>query len=331
MADRIRPIGVFNEWDRLTEALVGDSTHATLPRWSPDWGRYHGYKDMLDGRERMPLRQVFPDLAWEMIEQTNELARVLAERGVLVHRPRPLLDVEIAAEPTGLINQFARDPQVVIGKHIIETNLRMVFRNKEHLGYDQLWPARLAEDPDARHVRMPEATAVLPGETDDDFLRDPRPFLEGGDTFVIGKDVLIGFSSLASSPAGAAWLQQYLRPDGYRVHLVPLTTEWLHLDCIFAVIREGLCLCYRPGLVGGRLPEPVADWEVIDATAEEAHTLGCNTICLEPGVVVIGAEHRRLITEIEKRDATTIPIPFDKASELGGAIRCSTHPLARTG
>jgi hypothetical protein len=48
---------------------------------------------------------------------------------------------------------------------------------------------------------MPEATAVLPGETDDDFLRDPRPFLEGGDTFVIGKDVLIGFSSLASSPS----------------------------------------------------------------------------------------------------------------------------------
>jgi hypothetical protein len=128
----------------------------------PRLGRHHGYKDMLDGREGMPLRQVFPDLAQGMIEQTNELARVLAERGVVVHRPRPLLDTEIAADSIGLMNQFARDPQVVIGKHVIETNLRMVFRNKEHLGYDQLWPARLAEDPDARHVRMPEATAVLP-------------------------------------------------------------------------------------------------------------------------------------------------------------------------
>jgi arginine deiminase len=102
----------------------------------------------------------------------------------------------VDADNSVLINQFARDPQVVIGIHVIETNLRIVFRNKEHLGYDQLWPARPAEDPDARQVRIPEATAVLRGEKEDDFLRDPRPFLEGGDTFVIGKDVLIGFSSL---------------------------------------------------------------------------------------------------------------------------------------
>ena len=153
-----------------------------------------------------------------------------------------------------------------------------------------------------------------------------RPFLEGGDTFVLGKDILVGFSSLGSSPAGAAW---YLEPDGYRVHLVPLTAEWLHLDCMFAVVREGLCMCFMQGLKEGRLPVPIKDWEVIEATAGEARTLGCNTICLEPGAVLIGAEHKRLIAEIEKRGVSVVAIPFDKPSELGGGIRCSTHPLLR--
>jgi N-dimethylarginine dimethylaminohydrolase len=47
------------------------------------------------------------------------------------------------------------------------------------------------------------------------------------------------------------------------------------------------------------------------------------------GVVIIGAEHKRLIREIEKREVLVVAVPFDKPSELGGGIRCSTHPLFR--
>ena len=47
------------------------------------------------------------------------------------------------------------------------------------------------------------------------------------------------------------------------------------------------------------------------------------------GVVAIGAEHKRLIKEIEKRRVQVVAVPFEKPSELGGAIRCSTHPLLR--
>jgi glycine amidinotransferase len=57
--------------------------------------------------------------------------------------------------------------------------------------------------------------------------------------------------------------------------------------------------------------------------------VGCNTLCLEPGAVLIGAEHKRLIREIEKRGVRVVAVPFDKPSELGGGIRCSTHPLLR--
>jgi glycine amidinotransferase len=243
MPTQVRPVGVFNEWGKLREVLVGDSSRCVFPRWSPDWGRYHGFKTMLHGLEGVPLQQAMPERAKGMIEQTEALVRVLEEHDVVVHRPRPLTDMEIAVSPVGLINQFVRDAQIVIGKHVIETNLRMMFRCKEHLAYEEFFRMRLSEDPCARHVRMPDTTPILTGETEDDFLNDPRPFIEGGDTFVLGKDILVGFSSLASSPAGADWLQRHLGPEGYRVHLVPLTPEWLHLDCMFAVIQEGLCTC----------------------------------------------------------------------------------------
>jgi len=325
----VTQVGVYNEWGRLREVIVGNNIHDTFPRWSPDWGRYHGYKELLAGLEGVRAETAFPEQIRGARKQTDALARLLEDNGVIVHRPRPLTETEISSTPVGVISQFARDSIVVIGKNVIETNLRMIFRSKEHLGYAELFRDRLSVQEDVRHVRMPDVTPVLTGQTDEDFLLDPRPFIEGGDTFVLGKDILVGFSSLASSPAGASWLQRYLRPEGYRVHLVPLTSEWLHLDCAFSVLREGLCMCFMGSLKEEKLPDVLSEWEVIEATADEAHALGCNTICLDPNTIIIGAEHKRLIREIEKRGMNVLPTPFDMPSALGGAIRCSTHPLAR--
>lgn len=321
--------GVYNEWGRLREVIVGNNIHDTFPRWSPDWGRYHGYKELLAGLEGVRAETAFPEQIRGARQQTDALARLFEDNGVIVHRPRPLTDEEISATPVGVIAQFARDSIIVIGQNVIETNLRMIFRAKEHLGYADLFRDRLSNEDDVRHVRMPDISPVLTGKTDVDFLLDPRPFIEGGDTFILGKDILVGFSSLASSPAGVSWLQRYLKPEGYQVHTVPLTSEWLHLDCAFSVLREGLCMCFMGCLREGQLPEVLAEWEVIEATADEAHTLGCNTISLDPNTIIIGAEHKRLIREIEKRGMNVLPTPFEMPSALGGAIRCSTHPLAR--
>ncbi|MFC0454034.1 arginine deiminase-related protein [Rhodococcus jostii] len=145
----------------------------------------------------------------------------------------------------------------------------------------------------------------------------------------MGHDVLVGNSGLASDRAGIDWLQRYLGPEGYRIHEVPLTSKWLHLDCIFAVVRRGLCICNTSGLKHG-LPSILNDWEVIAATPEEAHALGCNTMCLEENVVLMAQEHIRLIAELEKRQATVVTgFRTDIASQWGGGIRCASHPLLR--
>src|SRR6266540_5619933 len=112
------PIGAFNEWGKLKEVLVGDSASFTFPRWSPDWGRYHGCKELLKGQEGVPLRVAFPERFQGILEQTNGLVRLLQNHGVVVHRPRLLTEAEMASGPVGLASQYARDPQLVIGNHL---------------------------------------------------------------------------------------------------------------------------------------------------------------------------------------------------------------------
>jgi hypothetical protein len=89
MPTQARPMGVFNEYGKLREVLVGDSARCVFPRWSPDWGRYHGFKTMLQGVEGVSLRQAMPQRAKGMIEQTEALVSVLDDHGVIVHRPGP--------------------------------------------------------------------------------------------------------------------------------------------------------------------------------------------------------------------------------------------------
>lgn len=218
-----------------------------------------------------------------------------------------------------------RDPVLVVGHHVIELAVKTPFRRREIFAIREVLQRRVAEDARACYVAMPQPLPVKPTRTSD----GPGPFLEGGDIFVMGKNILVGNSGLASDKAGIEWLQRYLGPEGYVVHEVPLQRHWLHLDCIFAVVRRGLCICDTSGLKDG-LPAPVKEWEIISATPEEAHALGCNTMCLEENTVLIAEEHSRLIKELEKRKANVVSgFRMDIASNWGGGIRCASHPLLR--
>ena len=76
---------------------------------------------------------------------------------------------------------------------------------------------------------------------------------------------------LTSNEAGRAWLTRYLEPFEIKVHPVDVQGTWLHLLGVMCVLREGLAMAHMPAL-GGRLPEPIADWEVIELTEEETKT-----------------------------------------------------------
>ncbi|MGW6379094.1 dimethylarginine dimethylaminohydrolase family protein [Rhodococcus sp. NPDC055112] len=304
------------------DALVPAPTHFCYEYMAP------ATLELLRKYQGRPLRDVDPEAFEDTARQLEGLVRAYEDAGVQVRRARPWTAPEqqyLAYLAPGGFPVFVRDPILMVGNHAIELAVKTPFRRREIFSIRELLQRRVSEDPQARYVSMPTPLPVQPTRLSD----GPGPFLEGGDIFVMGHDVLVGNSGLASDRAGIDWLQRYLGPEGYRVHEVPLTSEWLHLDCIFAVVRRGLCICYTGGLERG-LPSILKDWEVIPATSEEAHALGCNTMCLEENVVLMGEEHTRLIKGLERRQATVVSgFRMDIASRWGGGIRCASHPLRR--
>ena len=321
-------VQVNNEWDKLKTVMLGDITNCEFPKFQEDWGRYSNLREFMSFGEGKLWVDRDPVKGQKMIQQMAAFEKLLKEHGVEVIRPEKIPENVRKSSISGDGLLYARDPHLVIGKNIIQTNMRMSFRQKEHHAWSSLFQKISNNDKEVLWLNMPDMNTEPSGTTPEEWSNDARLFVEGGDTFVIGKDILVGFSSLGSSVNGINWLRKVLARDGYRVHTVPLSDEWLHLDCMFAVIKEGLAIAYLDGFKEG-LPEVLKDWDIIEATAEECHVMGSNTICLEPGTVFIGSQHKRLINEIEKKGCTAIPVDYDLIEFHGGGIRCTTHPIFR--
>ena len=321
--------GVYNEWDRLREVMLGDVRESVLPQYQEDWGRYANLKEFMPGNAGVKWIDRDPESGQKMIEQVDNFEELLKSYGVKVHRPSSIpKSVRDGNRLLGDGMIYARDSHLVVGHHIIQTNMRMTFRIKEHYCWSPLFQKYCENNPGIRWINMPDVKPEPDGKTPAEWIADRRLFVEGGDTFILDKDILVGFSSLGSSPAGIDWLQRILADDGYRVHRVPLKDEWLHLDCCFAVIKEGLAVACMDAFKEG-VPDPLKDWEFIEASPEECHVMGSNTLCLEPGKVFIGSKHERLISEIDKRGCVPISVDYDAVEWNGGGIRCTTHPLVR--
>ncbi|MGO1973673.1 MAG: dimethylarginine dimethylaminohydrolase family protein [Propionibacteriaceae bacterium] len=317
-----------NEFDRLREVFVGAYDYdAPMPASSYSVLQYMGaeFADDMDRNAGRTLREVHPPEVLELFDQEIEsLVAVYESQGVTVRRPRSLTTAENEFVQPGGIPIYARDPVLAIRNTVIDGAVMMPFRRKEVFsfrdGFDELADA----DPAPRRLAVPQP---IPTELDRDVPEQPGPFLEGGDVFVLDDEVLVGHSGLASNTAGLDWLRRHF--EGLRFHQVRLQHQWLHLDCVLAVVRPGLAICHREGFLDG-LPEPIADWEIIDATADEAHVMGCNTVCVAPNRVVIPNEHTRLIEELVKRDVEIVgDFSFEGISQGGGGVRCATMPIRR--
>ncbi|MBW1868143.1 MAG: hypothetical protein JRI73_02360 [Deltaproteobacteria bacterium] len=319
-------VGVYNEWDRLEAVVLGDVRNCIFPKFQEDWGRYANLRDFIDEDKFWIKRD--PENGRKMIEQMNTFEELLKKNNITVYRPDEIPESVRQTSIAGDGLLYARDPHLVIGKNIIQTNMRMTFRHKEHYAWTSLFKKLSGQDDEVLWINMPDMVDHPSGNTKEDWRNDSRLFVEGGDTFILDKNILVGFSTLASSVNGIKWLQKLLSSLGYKVHTVPLREDWLHLDCMFAVIKEGLAVAYLDGFQNG-IPEILKDWEFIEATAEECHSMGSNTLCLEPGTVFIGSQHKRIIKEIEKKNCTPIPVDYDAVEWYGGGIRCTTHPIYR--
>jgi N-dimethylarginine dimethylaminohydrolase len=322
-------IGCFNDWGTLRVAMVGSTEDLAYPAWSPNIRYLTGeVAELLSNAEgdSVNLRERAPEL-WEKITADVEgIAQTFRDHGVEVVRPRDFLPDEmeyLRHLQGGHSLLYPADPTYVLGKHVIECSFRRPFRRKETWATRDVLMASIEADPEVRHVAMPRSRPHPAGD------EGPGPFLEGGDLIMIGpNDVLCGNTVLTSNEAGRRWLTRYLHDFDINVHPVDVQGTWLHLLGVMAVLRPGLALAHMPAL-GGELPEPIADWEVIELTEQETRDLASVGMNIDQKKHLIDRRFERVIGELEKHGMEPIPVEIEHLSSMGGAVRCVTLPIAR--
>jgi N-dimethylarginine dimethylaminohydrolase len=156
-----------------------------------------------------------------------------------------------------------------------------------------------------------------------------RLFLEGGDVLLAGRNVLVGVSGLASDEDGARWLQTFLGSN-YRVHVVRLRPDVLHLDVAIALLRPGVAIVDPAALVDG-IPPLLRGWDLITLLPEEAASLAANVLVIDYQTVVVEENQLRLMEALARRGIEPLPLAFDMPILMAGGFRCTTHPLLRMG
>lgn len=154
------------------------------------------------------------------------------------------------------------------------------------------------------------------------------PFLEGGDVLILGKQIFVGNSGLASNSLGIQWLRKLLAPQGYAVEEVKLHPDILHLDCALGLVKNGLMVICEEAFLEG-IPAALMNWKKIHVNFHEAMNLATNGLPVSPEVYITDPAFQHIGDQIEQHDIKIEYIDFSISRSFGGSFRCSTQPLSR--
>ncbi|MFA0087383.1 arginine deiminase family protein [Vibrio sp. 10N.261.51.F12] len=321
-------INVTHEWGTLKEVILGrpfTSMPEVLPPYLKNWlsdDAYATYEAMAGST----LEETYPVLYAKQLEQIEGAKKVLHERGIKIHQIDKLPEHELNFG-SGQVDslhclQYMRDSVVVIGNNFIETNMYDPGRRSERFAIRRALGDRL-KNSNARVVSMPE-----PPVMSDENGFGEGAFLEGGDVFVLGKTILVGNTGNASNKEGIEWLQQYLGNE-YDVIEVPLSNDFVHLDCVLCTMRPGLGLIVEEAFLEG-IPAILRDWDFVQVDAKEAEgMLATNAFVLDNKTVMMSASLPHIAEAVRAHNHEVIEVPFDSIQWQGGAFRCWHHPLIR--
>ena len=319
-----KTIGVYYDWGKLREVLIGIEDETIEPEWVPALA-FLSKKSQADCKKYGGKRtaDVLPEIVKQIRSEINGLVKALKERGVIVHRTEPMRHKE---ELTYLDNvqkgnhSFGGEDYFrVLANNVILINaLRLPFRRK-HVFYVRPALEPLLEDTNAKYVAMPPPS---PHYDEND------AFLEAGDILMDGVNIYVGLSGKGSSKKGIAWLQQYMGPE-YKVWTIKVDPSILHLDCVMTLIKPGL-LVYYPDLVG-KLPETLKSWDKIKLYKKEGEEepFGANNLSLDENTLIVADKYPELAQELKKRGMEVIMLPFDMTIAYGAGPRCLTGVLRR--
>jgi N-dimethylarginine dimethylaminohydrolase len=154
--------------------------------------------------------------------------------------------------------------------------------------------------------------------------------VEGGDTWMLDETTLVIGSGNRSTLRGIEQAAEILKPHGIEVRPVEFLAKWNHLDMIFSVVAEKLCLYSPDGLpVGYSKLLKDRGWRMLEVPLEEVMKTGCNVLALGDGKV-LSFEENPVVNQMLKAEGFEILAPpLREFTKMGGGPHCLTFELQR--
>ncbi len=347
-----RTVNSWNEWDPLSEVIVGSVRGAADMGYEPALGPYFPpgdpARDFVGGA-------VHPVVIDEAERQLDALATLLEKLGVTVRRPDPVDHTLPLTTPdwsvaVGRVNACPRDVLLVVGDEIIEATMAQRARSFEFRGY-----RRLIKDYFKAGARWTAAPRPLmaddlyiegkDGEFDFNLgssLAETEPVFDAASFARFGRD-LFWQPDMVSNQFGADWLARHLGPE-FRIHRVSFQEKTpMHIDTTLVPIRPGLALSNpaRPVLDDGLKLFRDNGWRVVDAPPSVrsgrakrggvSNWISMNLLMLDPDTAIVEAAETPIIELLQSLGCRVIPIPFDRVYGFGGGLHCATCDIRRDG
>jgi len=154
--------------------------------------------------------------------------------------------------------------------------------------------------------------------------------LEGGDIHFIDKNTLAIGMGARSSIEGVNSAREILQPYGISVVPVNFEYKFLHLDLLFVVIAEKLCLVCKEGLPDDflKLLENKG-YNMIEVKTEDAMELKNNVLTIDDNIILSFKENEEINKKLKAYGFEVLTPSLEMFTKGGGGPRCLTFPLER--
>lgn len=222
---------------------------------------------------------------------------------------------------------FARDVGFVIDDKIINSNIipdREDEKEAYEVIYDQIAYNKIYNLPEKAHV-------------------------EGGDVVLYNDIVFVGLYSGDDYPQYKTartnlYAFNYLKELFPEKTFIPLELKKhdtnplqgvLHLDCCFMPVSHNKAIICKDGFLYEKDYHSLVDLfgaeNIFEITQEEMYQMNSNVFSISPTVVVSEQRFLRLNKFMRNEWGLTVEeVPYHEISKMGGLLRCSTLPLARS-
>lgn len=287
----------------------------------------------------------------------DNLALILKNKGIIVHRPKPIKKVSIFQTPTFKSEVSSannvRDITLVYNDYVIETPTYVRNRYFENMALYNIFNQVYDNGNGGKWIKAPNTQLteytidLIDWKQKRDFSNIPSNYemaIDGAQFLRIGKDVIVNVTTY-NHYLGFKWVKSFFPQTDF--HIISIADN--HID--------GALICLRPGIflvdpkyrnIKDYLPSKFKSWKLLIPNEEEltkniditklsdsdirlasSRGMDINILSIDENTCIVCDRAICVKTLLEKNGFEVISVPFDNGEIFAGGIHCSTLDLVR--